>query len=286
MIECLWDTSQFRKKTDMLHRSSFDLENFNEMGITRVHSVVVKKSKNNFVFTNPIQSKPNSRFEILEQWTKGESRLRLLVIFNETTTLKIKLLKECVGGKHEDKKNTQEHLETQEADIASTSNPEEKEGRIHTGKYTIEQMKPLMFAKDPIKNSLFEHIIHYVQKHFWFDTLHRFLEIVDLIYSDLVHYYGKAIKEFSSNQQSSRIEVRDNKDCLIVDGSIKSAKLTCCTPIFGKNSFLVYPLASDSYAHMPITGNRKLPSKGPMSELNSSLADTLTAFRSFVSTFA
>lgn len=277
-----------KDRSEPLHRSSFDLDHYNDMGITRVQSVVVKKSRNNFSFNNMTNMKPNSKFEILEQWTKGESRLRLLVIFNETTTLKIKLLKVFVQGGNQDQKepkpsNSEGKLSGTKS--KSVSDEDECENRPHSGKYIIEHMKPLMFAKDPIKNTLFEHTIKFVQENFWYDTLNRFLDLVDLIYSDLVQYYSKALKEFSATQQMSRIEIQEGKECLVIVGNIKSAKLSCSTPIFGKDKFTVTPLAPETYAHMPMAGNKKLPTKGPMSELSSSLADSLTAFRCFMSTF-
>lgn len=271
-------------------RVAFDLDDSKvESPLMRVYSVVVHKSKSNLNFNKGSSIKPPSKFQILEQWTKGESKLRLLVIFNETTTLKIKLKKIYSP----DRADGDDFLK-QESDESKKSSPNsvsdlslhDKSTSLHSGKFKIEQMKSLMFAKDPVKNCLFEYILNYVQRYFWYDTLHRFLELVDLIYSDLVQYYSKAQKEFSATHLGSHLETQDDDAFLVVEGSIKSAKLVCSTPILGRDTFSVTSQGPAAFLSLPLSKNRKLLRKGPMSELSCSLADSLTAFRLFVSTFA
>ena len=268
------------------YRGSMDIDN-HEMGISRVHSVVNNPSKKQFAFNNSINIRPVSRFQILEQTFKGDSRLSLLVIFNETTTLKIRMKKLMVGGS-DDQNHPKLTLDVDnlQSDTMSDSNSDNNQNAIHNGKFKIVKMKSLMFAKDPIKNKLFAITLKYVEDNFWYDTLHKFLHLIDLIYSDLIEYYSRVLKDFSANFTTSKLEVTKNREFLVVDGQIKSAKLSCSTPIFGKDSFKVHSLGDVSYAYMPFTSNKKLPSKGPMSELSCSLIDSVTVFRFFVSAFA
>lgn len=287
--------TNFRDRMSMGHvhlrseqfRGSFDLDSRFDtgMGIERVQSVVVKKTRESFSFSNLEAIKPTTRFQILEQTNRSDSNLSLLVIFNETTTLKIRLKRAYVAGPGDPDAPRLECEENRRSTPNSASDLSNEEKLPFSGKFKIVRMKSLMFAKDPIKNQLFEHTLAYVQNHFWYDTLHRFLELVDLIYSDLVHYYTKVQKEFSTTIQASKIEVQNFKEHLVVEGSIKSAKLSCSTPIFGQRDFKVYPLNEETYAHMPINSNKKLPNKGPMTELSCSLADSVRAFRYFMSTF-
>lgn len=256
-----------------------------EERLKRVNSVSVKKneiSQFNFAMPNLKEVKKVSKFKILEQKLKNDLTLSILIIFNETTTLKVRLAPTNSTLGSQNSFNDSPEPERKSSIISISGTAADEKPCFEAGRYKILRTKSLMFAKDPIKNELFEFSLKYVENNFWYDTLYRFLEIVDRVYTDLTHYYSRVLKELSANNTAASIE---NNNTLLVDGHIKSAKITCKT-VLQSSKFTVEPRENNGAAYLPFSPVRKLLTSRPHEALNTSTADALVAFRYFVSSYA
>lgn len=259
---------------------SFDLDS----KLKRVSSVVAKNSWQRSTLQPISTYKPSGKFKILEQTEKSDGSLSMLIIFNETTTLKFNL-RPCNAETTSSQIFPEEALHDQKSPRnCSTSNLEERHSE-GCKRYSIARFKSLMFAKDPIKNDLFDYTLKFIENTFWYDTLQRFLEIVDTVYSDLIQYYAKVLKEFSASSGQAKIEEIDGRAYLVVEGQIKSAKVICTTPI-DSHLFGAMVKGDEGFAHLPMSANRRLLKKAPFSELNCSTVDSLVAYKYFVSSIA
>ena len=261
--------------------TSFDLDDHDHL--KRVNSALIKKPRQRLTQQLIPNNRPEARFKVLEQKEKKDSTMSMLIIFNETTTLKIRLE---VCGVDEDIASS--FGEISEGKKSSKNDSNSSLGEIlleGNGRYRITKFKSLMFAKDPIRNELFEHTLKFVEKNFWYDTLHRFLVTVDKVYTDLTQYYSKVLRELSATNSAARIENNQNIKYLAVEGQVKSARLTFATPLI-HHLFTVEAKSEKEFALLPMTSNKKLPNKGLHSELSCNTVDSLIAYKYFVSSFA
>lgn len=233
--------------------------------------------------------KGKEKFKVLEQGINQRGVLNVLVIFNDTITIKAKLLPPA-SMKARFKEN--DTLCSDSSPLMPKINPQKlniiteeamEEGDL--GKYQILRMKPYMFSRDSTKNRLLEYSLKYVEKHCWFDTLFKFFELVDTMYNDLLAFYGRLVKEFSVSNTSMQTDARDGQAVLSAVGQIKSAKLNFKFAL--QNISFSVELKEDLGAsHLPFSPVKKIPANSERFLFNSSLVDALAAFRHFISSFA
>lgn len=257
---------------------------------------------------NPSNRKNTNKFKVLEQKLKAGAMASFVIIFNETTTLKIKItpvIENEQTDQLEQLLNEYPDERARKSSINATS-VSSFEDRLSSsnGKYMIVSTRPLMFARDPIKNRLFEYSLNFVQDYFWFDTLQRFLELVSDVYSDMTAFHTHLLKEFHADKKAATLLPVDEARILPelnIPCNIGSWKFTTRAPLFGSQfEILNLEPEAENLEHIsPTPGFRlvtegptrqslssiskiKLPTRGKNMELSSSLANSVSAYRAFL----
>ena len=176
---------------------------------------------------------------------------------------------------------TQENgSDAEEESVASSSDSgEETEGR-----YTILKFKPLLFTKDKVRKKLFLRVLQFVHKNIWFDSLHRFLELVNIIYSDLVSFYLKLLKDLQTSPENARIVDKGCVARLVVKGQIKRVDVEVSVSIFGNDLTSYYvSKGEEKKGFGRMRGNSRTANAGK--EFSACLAEVFSSHLQFVSSF-
>jgi hypothetical protein len=171
-----------------------------------------------------VQMPSANKFKVLEHKLKPGAILSLVIILNESTTLKIRIKPSNpdVQGSMTSlaqlpSYQKQSLMDSPIPDEAITGSPRKQSLNASStgsmedaimdsnGKYVIMSTKPIMFNKDPIRRRLLELVLLFVEVYFWIDNLHKYLELVNMIYTDLLSYYSKIIKLLNSNPSKASI---------------------------------------------------------------------------------
>lgn len=238
-------SANFRNKTTLLcgvipvknlawkEAASGPLPGFEGEGIKRVQSVNL--AAGNSRFSVPSRLRQDSvKFKVLEHKIKPDAVLSLVIIFNESTTLKLKLRP---ATNDDPEKITPFRLAVGLDNFASAEDEHlgaMQEALLNSnGKYTVVQAKPLMFSRDPVKSRLFELSLGFVQTHFWSETLQRFLELVEGVYNDQLNYYLSLQKLLCTLEGDSQIvEQTGTEATLSIEGQLGSDPVRVLTPLF------------------------------------------------------
>lgn len=265
-------------------------------------------------------SRHDKVFTVLEHKVKKGAILSLMIIFNDSTTLKLRLMPSSEGleGYSPAETSLSHHLnlEDHNPNLSNFSNignhpnhanhpsdpnhpdhPDHHAGerkysanatsisslenamKTSNGKYRIMSTKPLMFAKDHIRKKLFAFSIEYVKKYFWYNTLQRYLELVDRIYQDLLHSYHGLLKELNVGSSAAKIEDSQYGPAFVIAGESKGTKMTVCCPL--KHPQLLISSFEENKEQPP--KKKKKISSRPIEELfTSSPIEQLKHFKQFI----
>jgi len=270
-----------------------------DLAIQRVNSVtnVAKQASS---AARP--TKNQQKYRVLEHAKDlASGTIDLVIIMNDSTTLKIKIandglqLAESVQLLAQERKasNFTESFSESEQALArelnargafSSSSSEDEEYPLLPGfgKYKILGFKPLLFAKDPVRNRLFELVLDFVQRKMWFDTLHRFLGLVNTLYSDLISFYLKLLKELDAPPSDAQVEDAAAGPLLVVRGCLKDTPLLVKAAIFSNGFTAQYETGRERTGFKKV---KALPRNPAQKELSSCLADQVAAFKLFLSSF-
>lgn len=264
-----------------------------DLGLHRVNSVtnIAKLSSSEVRPTKNLQ-----KYRVLEHSKDLKNgTIDMVIIMNDSTTLKIKIANDNLviseGAQERRISNFTETFSESEKAItkelntnndSSSSEDEELPLLGGFGKYKILGFKPLLFAKDPVRNQLFELVLDFVQKKMWFDTLHRFLGLVNTVYTDLISFYLKLLKELSATPQTAKITGSLASAQLVVEGSIKETPVVVRASIFTNGFTAQYETGHERSGFKKV---KAPPRNSAQKELTCCLSDEISAFKQFLSSF-
>ena len=265
-----------------------------DLAIQRVNSVTNMAAKLRSSEVRP--AKNQQKYRVLEHSKDlAKGTIDLVIIMNDSTTLKIKIANEQlafgepgperrVSNFAESFSESEQALTRELNALGEGSSSEEEEFPLlgGFGKYKILGFKPLLFARDPVRNRLFELVLDFVQRRVWFDTLHRFLGLVNTIYSDLISFYLKLLKELAAAPPEASVEGELAAALLVVRGSVKDTPVVVRASVFSNGFTAQY----DTGAERPGFKKVKAPPRPtPPKELTSCQSDEISAFKQFLSSF-
>lgn len=265
-----------------------------DLAIQRVNSVTNMATKLSSSEVRP--TKNQQKYRVLEHSKDlAKGTIDLVIIMNDSTTLKIKIANEQlalveavperkISNFNETFSESEQALTKELNTLGGSSSSEDEEFPLlgGFGKYKILGFKPLLFARDPVRNRLFELVLDFVQRRVWFDTLHRFLGLVNTIYSDLISFYLKLLKELAAAPLNAKVVGELAAAQLVVEGTVKDTPVVVRASIFSNGFTAQY----DTGAERPGFKKVKAPPRtSSQKELTSCLSDEISAFKQFLSSF-
>lgn len=207
-------------------------------GLKRVQSVNVSRPATR----NSLPGRPtkiSDKFQVLEQNFNHNGNLSLVIIFNESTTLKLKLSMVTDSSKAQEvHHHNLDELDAEFDNLEQGMSPSKPKLSLSqlldtAGKYKIVSAKPLLFAKDPVKNQLFESVLHFVQQNFWYENLLRFLELVETIYNDRILFYNNICKMIDApSSQGKLVKLSRHNEAFHIEGWLLEHPISLIVPLF------------------------------------------------------